>query len=156
MSQVLHRLQELGLTLPPAPNPVATYVPSVFCGNILLTSGQIPMLDGELQFKGSVPSEQPIEAAIKAAELCGLNALSVAGAALDGDLDRIKRVLQLRVFIASDRGFTSQSLVANGVSDLMVAIFDDAGRHVRVALGSVGLPLGATVELEATFEISEK
>ncbi|MBC8522356.1 RidA family protein [PVC group bacterium] len=155
MSKALQRITELGLKLPDPPNPVATYVPSIFCGNILLTSGQIPILDGILQFKGTVPSSQPIEAATRAAELCGLNALAVAQVALDGDLDRIKRVVQLRIFVASDQGFADQSIVANGVSDLMVYIFGDNGRHVRVALGSVGLPLDATVEVEAAFEISD-
>jgi enamine deaminase RidA (YjgF/YER057c/UK114 family) len=111
------------------------------------------MIEGQLQYKGPVPSVQPIEAAIKAAEICGLNALAVASDALDGDLERISQVVQLRVFVASDLGFTDQSLVANGVSDMMVAIFGNAGKHVRVALGSIGLPLGATVEVEATFEI---
>jgi enamine deaminase RidA (YjgF/YER057c/UK114 family) len=114
------------------------------------------MIDGQLQCKGSVPHDQPIESAIKAAELCGLNALAVANAALHGDLNRIARVVQLRVFVASNDGFTDQSLVANGVSDLMVAIFGEAGRHVRVATGCIALPLGATVEVEAAFEITEK
>jgi enamine deaminase RidA (YjgF/YER057c/UK114 family) len=135
---------------------VATYVPYVFSGNLLITSGQIPMLDGILQFQGSVPSAQPIEAAIKAAEMCGLNAIAVASGALDGDLDQINRVLQLRVYVASDPGFTDQSLIANGVSNLMVAIFGEKGRHARVALGSIGLPLGATVEVEAVFELSPR
>jgi len=112
------------------------------------------MLDGNLQYEGSVPSSQSVESAIKAAELCGLNAIAVANNALDGELDRIKQVVQLRVFVASDKGFKDQSLVANGVSHLMVSIFGDAGRHVRVATGSVGLPLGATVEVETAFEIS--
>jgi enamine deaminase RidA (YjgF/YER057c/UK114 family) len=156
MTTVLDRIHDLGFSLPTPPKPVATYVPTIFCGNVLLTSGQIPMLDGVLKFKGSVPSVQPIEAGIKAAEMCGLNALAVAHAALEGDLERISRVLQLRVFVASDLGFTDQSLVANGVSDMMVAIFGEAGRHVRVALGSIGLPLGATVEVEAAFEITDQ
>ena len=156
MTKVLDRIHDLGFTLPESPKPVATYVPYVFSGNLLITSGQIPMLDGVLQFQGSVPSAQPIEAAIKAAEMCGLNAIAVASGALDGDLDQINRVLQLRVYVASDPGFTDQSLVANGVSNLMVAIFGKKGRHARVALGSIGLPLGATVEVEAVFELSPR
>jgi len=156
MTTVLDRIRELGFSLPTPPKPVATYVPTIFCGNILLTSGQIPIVDGELRYKGSVPNAQPIEAAIKAAEICGLNALAVASEALEGDLEKISRVVQLRVYVASDLGFTDQSLVANGVSDMMVAIFGEAGRHVRVALGSIGLPLGATVEVEAAFEIKDK
>lgn len=154
MSTVRERIQDLGFTLPTPPSPVATYVPSTVCGNLLLTSGQIPMIDGVLQYKGSVPDDQPIEAAIKAAELCGLNTLAVASAALGGSLERIIGVVQLRVYVASNKGFTDQSLIANGVSDMMVAIFGEAGRHVRVAIGSIGLPLGATVEVEASFKIS--
>ena len=154
MTKVLERIHELGLVLPEPPKPVATYVPFIFTGNLLRTSGQIPMVEGELQFQGSVPSVQPIEAAIEAAQLCGLNAIAVASGGLNGDLDRINRVVQLRVYVASDQGFTDQSLVANGVSDLMVAIFGEKGRHVRVAIGSIGLPLGATVEVEAVFELS--
>jgi|TARA_B110000196_G_C21124786_1_gene655228 enamine deaminase RidA (YjgF/YER057c/UK114 family) len=154
MSTVRERIQDLGFTLPTPPSPVATYVPSTVCGNLLLTSGQIPMIDGVLQYKGSVPHDQPIEAAIKAAELCGLNTLAVASAALGGSLERIIGVVQLRVYVASNQGFTDQSLIANGVSDMMVAIFGEAGKHVRVAIGSIGLPLGATVEVEASFKIS--
>lgn len=153
MSLPLQRMKALGLSLPVPPTPVANYIPAIICGNELRTSGQIPMLDGTLQYKGTVPSCQSIEDAIKAAQLCGLNAIAVAAAALDGDLERIKRVVQLRVFIASDPGFEGHSTIANGVSDLMVAVFGDAGKHIRVAMGSIGLPLGATVEVEVIFEL---
>ena len=111
------------------------------------------MRDGQLQFKGTVPSCQSVEEAQEAARLCGLNALAAASSALAGDLDQITRVLQLRVYIASDSDFDGHSTVANGVSDLMVAIFGDAGRHTRVAMGANTLPLGATVEVEAVFQI---
>ena len=154
MSKITERISELGLTIPIAPNPVANYVPAIIVGTELRTSGQIPIVDGELQFQGPVPSEQTIEQAVDAAKVCGLNAIAVAAAALDGDLERIQRVIQLRVFIASDAGFKGHSIVANGVSDLMVEIFGDAGKHIRVAMGSIGLPLGATVEVEAVFEIT--
>ena len=118
------------------------------------TSGQIPVMDGELQFKGSVPSKQSVESATQAARLCGINAIAAAAALLDGDLDRITRVLQLKVYIASDIGFDGHSTVANGASDLMVSVFGDAGRSIRVAMGSIGLPLGSTVEVEAIFEVN--
>ncbi len=154
MSKITERISELGLTIPIAPNPVANYVPAIIVGTELRTSGQIPIVDGELQFQGPVPSEQTIEQAVDAAKVCGLNAIAVAAGALDGDLERIQRVIQLRVFIASDAGFKGHSIVANGVSDLMVEIFGDAGKHIRVAMGSIGLPLGATVEVEAVFEIT--
>lgn len=154
MSAIQTRIEELGLDLPVAPDPVANYVPSIIRGSELRTSGQIPMRDGQLQFKGTVPSCQSVEEAQNATKLCGLNALAVASNALDGDLDRIVGVQQLRVYIASDSEFEGHSTVANGVSDLMVAIFGNAGRHTRVAVGANSLPLGATVEVEVVFEIN--
>lgn len=154
MTTPLQRLEELGFSLPNVPMPIANYVPAILCGNELRTSGQIPMRNGVLEFKGSVPSSQNVENAVKAAQLCGLNALAVAANALEGDLNRIQRVLQIRVFIASDAGFDGHSTIANGVSDLMVNVFGESGKHIRVAMGSIGLPLGATVEVEAVFEIS--
>jgi enamine deaminase RidA (YjgF/YER057c/UK114 family) len=153
MSSVQKRIDDLGFSLGSAPDPIANYVSSIISGHELRTSGQIPMRDGELLFKGTVPSCQSIEDAQKAAEVCGLNAIAVASNSLGGDLDRITRVLQLRVYVASDPSFEGHSTVANGVSDLMVAIFGDAGKHTRVALGAHTLPLGATVEVEVVFEI---
>ncbi len=153
MSTRIERIQELGFTLPIAPTPVANYVPAILVGNELRTSGQIPMVDGEVLFKGSVPNIQSVENAVEAAEICGLNAIAAATALLDGDLERITRVLQLWVFVASESSFQDHSIVANGVSDLMVAIFGDAGRHTRVATGASGLPLESTVEVEVLFQV---
>ena len=155
MGTICKRIEELGYTLPTAPNPVANYVSAIRVGNELRTSGQIPMIDGEMLFKGPIPSMQSIENGVEAAKICGLNAIAVAQNMLDGDLERIERVLQLRVFVASDAEFEGHSIVANGVSDLMVALFGDAGRHIRVADGSTSLPLGATVEVEVIFQIKE-
>ncbi len=149
---IQQRIDELGLVIPEVPKPVANYLPAVRVGNEMRTSGQIPMKNGNLMFKGSVPSAQSIEAATEAATICGLNAIAAA-AELLGSLEAIVGVSQLRVFIASDVGFEGHSTIANGVSDLMVSIFGDAGRHSRVAMGSIGLPLGATVEVEAVFEV---
>ncbi|MBC8310232.1 MAG: RidA family protein [Planctomycetes bacterium] len=153
MSSIEEKIIDLGFSLPIAPNPVANYVPAILVGDELRTSGQIPIIDGLLLFKGTVPSEQSLDNAVQAAKICGLNAIAVAKAILDGDLERIKRVLQLRVFVASDAGFEEHSIVANGVSDLMVDIFGDSGRHTRVAMGSIGLPLGSTVEVEVIFQV---
>ena len=147
------RIEELGYTIPVTPAPVANYVPAIIVGSELRTSGQIPIVDGELRFKGSVPSKQSIENAIEAARICGLNAIAVAGSTLGGNLERLGGVLQVRVFVASDIGFDGHSAVANGVSDLMVDIFGDSGKHIRVAMGSIGLPLGATTEVEVVFKI---
>jgi len=156
MSTISHRIEKLGYTLPVAPDPVANYVPAIIVGEELRTSGQIPIVNGELLFKGPVPSSQTIEDAAAAAKVCGLNAIAVAEKMLEGNLERIVRVLQLRVFVASDQGFEGHSAVANGVSDLMVDIFGDAGRHIRVAMGSIGLPLGSTVEVEVVFQIKSE
>jgi enamine deaminase RidA (YjgF/YER057c/UK114 family) len=153
MCTISQRIEKLGYALPVAPNPVANYVPAIIVGDELRTSGQIPMVNGELLFKGTVPSAQSIEAAAEAAKVCGLNAIAVAKNMLEGNLERIERVLQVRVIVASNQGFEGHSAVANGVSDLMVDIFGDAGRHIRVAMGSVGLPLGSTVEVEIVFQI---
>ncbi len=150
---ITQRLQELGITLPEAPSPVANYISAIKVGNEIRTSGQIPMVGGELLYSGSVPSVQSIETATKAAACCGLNALAVAGSAAGG-VDCLTGLLQLRVYIASDAGFDGHSTIANGVSDLMVSIFGDKGAHTRVAMGSIGLPLGATVEVEAVFSTS--
>jgi enamine deaminase RidA (YjgF/YER057c/UK114 family) len=129
-------------------------VSSIIVEHELRTSGQIPMQDGQLLYKGTVPSCQSVNDAQKAAEVCGLNAIATASNSLGGDLDRIKKVLQIRVYVASDPNFEDHSTVANGVSDLMVAIFGDSGKHTRVAMGANTLPLGATVEVEVVFEIS--
>lgn len=153
MGTIQTRIETLGVSLPVAPDPVANYVPSIIVGNELRTSGQLPMVDGELLFKGTVPSMQSIENAVEAAKICGLNAIAVAQNMLDGNLERIERVVQLRVYVASDADFVGHSIIANGVSDLMVAIFGDSGKHIRVAMGSIGLPLGATVEVEVIFQI---
>jgi len=154
MSTIQERIEKLGFSLPTAPTPVANYVACVIAGNELRTSGQIPMVDGNLVYKGSVPNAQSIDNAIEAAKICGLNTIAVASHALDGNLERIERVLQVRVYIASGPEFEGHSTIANGVSDLMVDIFGDAGRHSRVAMGSIGLPLGSTVEVETVFQIS--
>ena len=155
MGTISKRIEELGVSLPVAPNPVANYVPAIIVGDELRTSGQIPVIDGELLYRGSVPSKQSIENAVEAAKICGLNAIAVAKNILNGTLERIEGVRQLRVYVASDVGFDEHSIVANGVSDLMVAIFGDSGKHIRVAMGSSGLPLGATVEVEVIFQITE-
>jgi enamine deaminase RidA (YjgF/YER057c/UK114 family) len=149
------RITELGLTLPNVPSPVANYVPAILIGNEIRTSGQIPIVDGKLKYHGPVPSSQSIEQATEAAKICGLNAIAAAAATI-GNVNGLAGVLQVRVFIASDAGFDGHSAIANGVSDLMVAIFGEDGRHIRVAMGSIGLPLGATVEVEATFAVSDE
>lgn len=153
MSTVQERLEAAGVTLPPAPKPVAAYVPSVRIGDLVFVSGQIPMVDGAVTVTGPVPSAVGIDAAASAARLCAVNALAVLADALDGDLDRVSRIVRIGVFVASDPGFGDQPKVANGASELLVEVFGEAGHHARAAVGSVGLPLGATVEVELVAQV---
>ena len=155
MAGVLKRLAALGLALPAAPRPVAAYVPSVRVGDLVFVSGQIPLADGQLTAQGPVPSAVSPEEARGAARLCCLNALAVLADALAGDLDRVRRIVRVGVFVASDPGFTDQPQVANGASELLGELFGASGRHARAAVGSVALPLGATVELELVAQVSD-
>lgn len=152
MSTPTQRLKELGLTLPPAPKAVGAYVPCVRHGELLLLSGQIPLADGKVQIAGQVGFERTLEQAQEAARLCTLNALAIA-AENAGGLDNIKRIIKVVVYVASHEGFTDQHKVANGASDLLVAIFGDAGRHARAAVGVAELPLNASVEVDVTFAV---
>lgn len=146
------RLAELGLSLPPTPRPVASYVPAVRSGNLLFISGQIPIMDGRVTMTGAMPEAGSVEKAAGAARQCALNALAVAASEL-GSIDRIRRVVRVGCFVASEPGFGDQPKVANGASDLMVAIFGEAGKHARAAVGSSALPLNVTVEVEFLFEV---
>lgn len=148
------RLAELGLKLPQAPKPVASYVPAVRAGDLVFVSGQIPMADGKLIAAGPVPSAVTVEEARRAARQCALNALAVLAANVEGGLDRVRRIVRLGVFVASDPGFTEQPKVANGASDLLEQVFGEAGKHARAAVGSIALPQGATVEVEMIAQVS--
>jgi enamine deaminase RidA (YjgF/YER057c/UK114 family) len=154
MSTVEKRLQAAGIALPEAPKPVAAYVPAVKVGNLVFVSGQIPLQDGSLLATGPVPSAVSPDQAAEAARQCAVNALAVLSTMVDGDLDRVRRIVRVGVFVASDPGFEGQPQVANGASELLLEVFGDAGRHARAAVGSVALPLGATVELEMTADVS--
>jgi enamine deaminase RidA (YjgF/YER057c/UK114 family) len=153
MSVIQQRLTQLGLKLPPAPKPVAAYVPAVRTGKLIFVSGQIPMLDGKLTCTGAVPSAASLEQARSAARQCVLNALAVLADVMQVNLDHIKRIVRLGVFVCSDAGFTEQPKVANGASELLQEIFGEKGRHARAAVGSIALPLGATVEVEMIVEV---
>lgn len=151
---VYKRLAELGLELPPAPKPVAAYIPWVRSGNLIYTSGQVPLVGGKPLCVGVVPTEVPPDKAQAAARLCALNMLAVLHAATEEDLDRISRVVRLGVFVSSAPGFGGQPQVANGASELMVAVFGEAiGRHARSAVGCSSLPLGVPVEVDGVFEV---
>ena len=148
-----NRLAELDLTLPTPPGPVATYVPFSQVGNLLFLSGVVPSRDGQIMFSGKLGRELSKEEGYEAAKLTLLNALANIRLAL-GTLDRVKRVVKMTGYVASQEGFIEQPFVINGASDLLVKIFGEAGRHARVAVGVAELPLGVPVELELIVEIS--
>jgi enamine deaminase RidA (YjgF/YER057c/UK114 family) len=147
------KLTSLGLELPEAPKPVATYVPAVRTGNLLFLSGVLPMRNGQLAFTGKLGRDLTVPEGIEAAKIAILNALAIAKQEL-GSLDRITRVVKVVGHVASADGFAEQPQVLNGASDLLVAIFGDAGRHARVATGAAELPRGAAVEIEVILAVS--
>lgn len=151
--KIAARLAELNIELPKAAAPVANYVPVVITGNQAFVSGQITVWNGELKYTGQLGKEIQLEDGQKAARLCGHNIVAQLQAVL-GDLDRVKRCVKLNVFVNSAPAFTDQPKVANGVSDFMVEVFGDAGKHARSAVGVAQLPLGVAVEVDATFEIA--
>ncbi len=148
------RLNELGITLPETPAAVANYLPVARTGDLLFVSGQLPMADGKVIWAGRLGEALDIDQGRQAARLCAINMLAQLRAALDGELDRVARVVRLGGFVASADDFTGQPQVINGASDLMVEVFGEAGRHARAAVGVNVLPLGAAVELEGLFETS--
>ena len=148
------RLQALGIDLPKAVAPVANYVPYVITDKLVFVSGQIPFLDGEIQYPGRLGENISVIEAQKAARLCGINLIAQLKNACEGDLDRLVQVVKLNGFVNGTPSFTDQAMVINGTSDLMFEVFADKGRHARAAIGCSALPLGAAVEVDAIFEIS--
>lgn len=148
------RLKDLGITLPEAAAPAANYVPYVISGNLLYISGQLPSENGKLAVTGLVGKDVDVAAGQRAAELCAINILAQAKAALGGDLTKIARVVKLTSFVASAPGFYEQHIVTNGASNLVANVLGDAGKHARAAVGMAALPFNAAVEVEAIIEIS--
>ena len=147
------RLKELGVTLPTPPAPVASYVPYRISGNLVFISGQVPIADGALKYVGKLGVDIPMDAGQAAAQLCAINVLSVLKVACAGDLDRVVQCLKVTVFVNAAPEYTQQPEVANGASDLFAAVFGDAGKHARAAVGVGSLPRGVAVEVDAIFEI---
>lgn len=145
------RLEELGITLPQAAAPVASYVPVVVHGDLAFVSGQVSFVDGEL-LKGRLGEDVSLEDGIKAARGCGLMILAQLKAAL-GSLDRVERIVKLGGFVNSTPDFTDQPEVVNGASNLMLDVFGDAGKHARAAVGVPSLPRGVAVEVDAVVAI---
>ncbi len=153
MSTLDARLAELGIEIPTSSKPVAAYIPAVASGNLVYTSGQLPMVDGALPLTGKVGAEVSADDAKALARTCVLNGLAAARTAI-GSLDRITRVVKVVGFVASDPSFTGQPGVINGASDLLGEIFGDSGAHARSAVGVAVLPLDAPVEIEFVFEFA--
>jgi enamine deaminase RidA (YjgF/YER057c/UK114 family) len=147
------RLADLGLSLPNAPAPAANYVPYVQSGALVFISGQISAGPDGL-ICGKLGADLDIEAGVSAARACGLALIAQLRAACGGDLTRLRRVVKLTGFVNCTPDFTDQPKVVNGCSDLMVAVFGEAGRHARAAVGAPSLPLGVAVEIEGIFEIA--
>ncbi|WP_032113407.1 RidA family protein [Candidatus Paracaedibacter symbiosus] len=147
------KLKELGLNLTIVPPAVANYVGFQVVGNLVIISGQLPIKDGQVAIKGKVGAEINLEQAIEAARLCAINILTQLNTACGGDLSKVERCVRLGGFVNCTADYTDQPKVINGASDLMVAVFGDAGRHARAAVGVNALPLGAAVEVEAIFSL---
>lgn len=146
------KLKKLNIKITVAPKPLASYIPVTRVGNLVFTAGQIPLENGTLKYKGKIGKEIDLETGKEAAKLCAINCLSVIKSEID-DLDKIKKIVKVTVFVNSADGFTDQPKVANGASDLLVELFEEKGKHVRSAVGVSELPIDASVEVEMIAEI---
>ncbi|ACA59976.1 RidA family protein [Candidatus Desulforudis audaxviator] len=151
---VEERCRALGLEIPAAPPPVAAYVPGVRAGQLLFTSGQLPVAGGEVVFRGRIGAELSPADGYEAARLCALNCLGVIRS-VAGSLEQVEQVVQITGYVRSAPGFEGQPGVVNGASELVLAVFGEAGRHARAALGVAELPLGAAVELTMVVKLQD-
>ncbi len=155
--RVLGRMAELGLTLPPVVPPVAAYTPAVRTGCYVYVSGQLPMRDGAMPATGKVGEGEGLVAPALAKELasyCALNAIAALGSV--ADLDAVVRIVKVVGFVAVDPSFSAVPAVVNGASELLGAVFGDAGKHARSAVGVAALPLDAPVEVELVAEVADE
>ena len=148
-----NKLKELDIILDEASKPAGSYVPYVISNNLVFISGQLPFINGSITIKGKVGSEVSVEDGIKMAEVCAKALLSQLKSACNGNLDKVKKVVKLGGFVASDPNFIDHPKIINGASDLIVKIFGDKGKHSRFAVGVASLPLNTPVEIEGIFEI---
>ena len=153
MSKFEARLNELGISLPNPPSPVASYVPYVLSGKYLFVSGQVTVASGGFQYVGVLGTDLSVEEGQAAARLCAINLIAQLKSAL-GNLDRVVRILKLTVFVNAASGFTQHPEVANGASDLLVEIFGESGKHARSAVGAGSLPRNVATEVEAIVEVA--
>jgi len=141
-----------GVELPIAPKPLAAYIPAQLEGNLVFTSGQLPLKEGKLIAEGKVPGIVSEETAIESARQCAVNCLSAVKSVI-GDIEKIEQIVKLTVFVNSSAGFSGQPKVANGASEFLVQIFGDKGKHARSAVGVSELPLNAPVEIEMIVKV---
>jgi len=147
------KLKSLNIELPNPPKPSGAYIPVVISDQTVYVSGQIPIEDGKVAYKGKVPTEQSLEQAQAAARICAINALAQLKSEL-GNLDRISKIVRVSGFVNSSPDFTDQPKVINAASNLLYEIFGEKGQHSRIAVGVASLPLGSTVEIDMIVEIS--
>jgi len=148
---VIERLADLGITVPKPMPPVATYVPVVIAGDLVIVSGQLPAIEGKVAVKGQLGAGVTLEEGQHAARICLINVFAQLEVAVPGGLNRITRILRPGGFIAATPEFSQHATVMNGASDLAVAAFGEAGRHTRSTIGVASLPLEAAVEVEGMF-----
>ena len=146
-------IKNLGLNIPDLPKALANYVPFKIIGKTIYISGQAPVHNGELIYKGKVGSDISIEEGIEAAKLCVINIIAALKTGLEGDWDKLDSFVKLTGFVNCQDNFTDQPKIINGASDMLVEIFGDQGRHARVAVGSNALPLGIAVEIDAIVQL---
>ena len=147
------KIKQMGITITEAAKPLAAYIPALQVGNLVMTSGQVPIEGGAIKYQGKVGKDLSEEEGKEAAKLCAINCLSAIKSVI-GNLDKIKRIVKLTVFVSSAEGFTAQPKVANGASEFIVEVFGDSGKHVRSAVGVSELPLNSAVEIEMIVEVS--
>lgn len=146
------KIKQMGITITEAAKPLAAYIPALQVGNLVMTSGQVPIKGGAIKYQGKVGKDLSEEEGKEAAKLCAINCLSAIKSVI-GNLDKIKRIVKLTVFVSSAEGFTAQPKVANGASEFIVEVFGDSGKHVRSAVGVSELPLNSAVEIEMIVEV---
>ena len=154
MSDIEKRLKEMGLSIPEAPAPVAAYVPGVRADDYIYTSGQIPLVNGEVKYKGKAGLDLPLEKAQEAAKICALNCLGVVKSFV-GDLEKVEQIVKGVGFVNSAPDFTAQPQVVNGASELLGELFGKKGAHARSAVGVGSLPLDSACEIEMIVKVKK-
>ena len=147
-------IKRLNIKLPPAPNPVGAYLAYKKIGNLVFISGQISLRSNGELIKGKIGSDLTLEQGNEAAQICAINIIKKKKKACDGDLNNVKSCVKITGYVNSNDNFIDQPKVINGASDLLVKIFGENGKHSRAAISVSSLPLGASVEIDAIFEIN--